>query len=104
MEQRQSEEEEENNETRTRTTTTTTKKRKRKKNTLWELRNCRPARTASSQAKKQKNEEPERVSLSGDGGIFFSLCPYKASHYTPSPVTHLLYSQQQRAAKKNKKK
>jgi hypothetical protein len=28
------------------------------------------------------------------------LCPYKASHYTPSPVTHLLYSQQQRAAKK----
>ena len=38
-------------------------------------------------------EEIEKLSsartASSEEAAFLSVCPYKASHYTPSPVTHL---------------
>lgn len=79
------------------------KEEEEKKNTLWELRNCRPGpRTASRQSGARAGRK--RSHWRRWWRRFLSLCPYKASHYTPSPVTHLLYSQQQRAAKKRNKK
>lgn len=77
----------------------TTRQQQQQKNTLWELRNCRPGRTASQRAGRKG------ATGGGDGGVF-SLCAHIRQVITRRrPLrTSSIHNNNEQRKKKGKKK